>query len=94
MPPYPVRCHVPACDAEAHFKIAARWSDGTTDELKTYSLACPACLPGLLASARAKQRACRLAPGEALDPPAVYELVRGTRDRQLVRRPDLEGDIL
>jgi hypothetical protein len=88
---YPVRCYAPGCGGPAHFKIAARWSDGATDELKTYSLACPACLPTLLSDARVRRARCRLAPGESLDEPAVYELAAGARDRRLVRRPDLEG---
>ncbi|MFO0847363.1 MAG: hypothetical protein U0871_02225 [Gemmataceae bacterium] len=90
MSPYPVLCYAPGCGRPAAFKIAARWSDGVTHELKTYFLACPDCLPRLYASAKTKRAACRLAPGETLDPPAVYELTRGARDRELVHRADLE----
>jgi ribosomal protein S27AE len=90
MPPYPVRCYAPGCGAPAAYKVAARWSDGQTDELKTYALTCPRCLPGLLAAARVKRAACRLAAGETLDEPGVYELSRGGRDRVLARRPELE----
>ena len=92
MPPYPLTCYAAGCPAEAAYKVAARWSDGVTEELKTYSLACPACLPGLLRAARSKKAACRLAPGETLDDPAAFELRRGGRDRRLVRRPDLEPE--
>jgi len=91
MPPYPVLCYGPDCNRIATFKIAARWSDGTTHELKTYYLACSECLPGLVVLARAKQKTCRLAHGESLDPPAVYDLVSGSRDRNLVRRVELES---
>ncbi len=90
MQKYPVLCYAAGCGRPAQFKIAARWSDGQTHELKTYSLACDGCLTQLLASARVKQAACRLAEGETLDPPVVYELSRGARDRELVRREDLE----
>lgn len=90
MPPYPVRCYAPGCSEPAAFKVAARWSDGLTDELKTYALACPGCLPGLFAAARVKRAACRLAAGETLEEPGVYELSRGGRDGTLVRRPELE----
>jgi hypothetical protein len=75
------------------YKIAARWSDGTTHELKTYALACPACLPNLFTIAVTKRGACRLAPGESLEAPGVYELTRGARDRALTRRPDLEAQL-
>lgn len=80
--PYRVGCS--GCPAEAGFKVAARWSDGTTAELKTYALGCRECLPVLLARARVRWAACRRAEGETLDLPAVYEL--GGQ----VRRADLE----
>src|SRR5258708_4891456 len=90
MHPYPVMCYTPGCPHPAAFKIAARWSDGITDELKTYSLSCRECLPALFASARAKRAKCRLAPGETLEEPGIYELHRGGRDKVLKRRAELE----
>jgi hypothetical protein len=90
MPPYPVRCYRPGCDHLAVYKIAARWSDGVTHELKTYALACAECLPALFADSLARQAACRLAPGETLEAPGIYEMVRGRRDPELRRREDLE----
>lgn len=90
MPPYPVLCHAAGCDRPAAFKIAARWSDGLTRELKTYSLVCPDCVRAMLADARDRQRDCRLVPGESTEPVGVYELVPGQRDRELARRDDLE----
>jgi hypothetical protein len=92
MPPYPVNCS--GCGAAAVYKIAARWSDGVTGELKTYALSCASCLAAQLARSRVKQAACRLAAGETLEPPGVYELARGRRDRQLTRRTDLEAQLL
>jgi hypothetical protein len=94
MPPYPLRCHRPGCEELAVYKIAARWSDGVTQELKTYALTCPACLAECFQRSRAKQAACRLAPGETLEAPGIYELVRGRRDQQLARRADLEHPLL
>jgi hypothetical protein len=87
---YPVMCYAPRCPNLAAFKVAARWSDGVTHELKTYYLACPVCLPKLFASAVTKRAECRLAPGETLEAPGIYELSRGERDRDLNRREDLE----
>ncbi len=81
--PYPVVCSG-GCGRPAGYKVAARWSDGTTAELKTYALACRPCLPVLLATARVRWADCRRADGETLDLPAVYEL--GGQ----VRRVDLE----
>jgi hypothetical protein len=91
MPPYPICCYSPGCGRLAVYKIAACWSDGVTHELKTYALSCAECLTDWLVRSRAKQAACRLALGETLEPPGVYEMLRGQRDQQLMRRPDLEG---
>jgi hypothetical protein len=90
MPPYPVCCYRPGCGRPAVYKIAARWSDGVTHELKTYALSCEECLVEWFRMSRAKQAACRTTPGETLEPPGVYELARGRRDQQLTRRPDME----
>jgi len=89
---YPVVCSRPGCGNAAQFKIAAQWSDGTTDELKTYSFACNACLPILLPEAREKQRTCRRAPGETHGKPGIYERKDPRDPRALLRRPDLETD--
>ena len=90
MPPYPVLCTTPGCGHPAAYKIAARWSDGVTEELKTYALCCADCLGAAYRRACNKQAACRRAPGEVLEAPGVYELARGRRDRTLTRRPELE----
>jgi hypothetical protein len=90
MPSYPVLCSRPGCGRLAAYKIAARWSDGITQELKTYALTCADCLAESFRLSRAKQAACRLAPNEALEAPGIYETSRGRRDQQLARREDLE----
>ena len=90
MPPYPILCYRPGCGQPALYKIAARWSDGATQELKTYALTCATCLADSFHRSRQKQAACRLAPGETLEAPGIYELEHGRRDQQLQRRPDLE----
>ncbi len=91
MSAYPVMCTAAGCLTLAAYKVAARWSDGATAELKTYALACPACLRVLFTHAITKRATCRLAPGEALETPGVYELARGSRDATLPRRADLEA---
>src|SRR5262245_14236271 len=90
---YPILCYRPGCGKTAAYKIAARWSDGITRELKTYALSCPDCLADSYRRARQKQAACRLAPGETLEVPAIFELARGKHDQELVRREDLEKTI-
>jgi len=91
IPPYPLICYQPGCGRPARYKIAARWSDGHTEELKTYALTCEACLPAWFRRSVTRQKACRIAAGETLETPGVYELVRGHRDRELARRLDLEA---
>lgn len=93
MPSYPVFCYAPGCSRPAAYKVAACWSDGITDELKTYSLSCRECLPKMFAMAGVKRAACRLAPGETLDEPGIYELHRGGRDKMLKRTAILEREI-
>lgn len=93
MRPYPVLCTRGDCGRPAAYKIAARWSDGVTQELKTYALVCELCLPEAFRRSRDKQAVCRAAVGETLDVPGVYELARGHRDMQLVRRIDLETQL-
>ncbi len=90
MPPYPLLCYTKGCGKPAVYKIAARWSDGITAELKTYALSCPDCLAEWYRGSRAKQAACRRAPAEILEAPGIYDLERGKRDRTLHRREDLE----
>jgi hypothetical protein len=90
MPPYPVICYRPGCGEPAIYKIAALWSDGVTQELKTYALCCEQCLAELYRRGRDKQAVCRLAAGETLEAPGIFELARGRHDCQLVRRKDLE----
>ena len=94
MPPYPVLCYTPGCDREAVYKVAARWSDGVTGELKTYGLACEPCLSQCFRRAWRGRAACRLAPGESLEEPGIYRMRRGARDQQLERLADLEARIL
>jgi hypothetical protein len=93
MPPYQVLCYEPNCGQLAEYKIAARWSDGVTSELKTYGLVCPACLPKWFQQSLAKQSACRRAPKEILEAPGIYRLQRGSRDVRLERLPELEQQL-
>ena|SRR5208283_5728558 len=94
MPPYPLLCYRKGCGKPAVYKIAARWSDGVTGELKTYALSCPDCLPDWFRQSLKKQKACRKAPGEILEPPGIYQLSPGQRDRQLPRLVELEQKLL
>jgi hypothetical protein len=94
MPSYPVMCYTKGCPERAIYKIATRWTDGITSELKTYSLSCEACLKNAFLDARKRRQACRLTVGESLEIPSIYRLSDGTRDRELTRLPETEEAIL
>lgn len=91
MPAYAVICYSAGCGRAARYKVAARWSDGQTCELKTYAIGCESCIVAQWNDAKRRRLGCRLIPGETLEEPCIYELVRGSRDRTLVRRNDLES---
>jgi hypothetical protein len=88
---YPIRCTHKGCARLAVYKIAALWSDGATEELKTYALCCAECLPVLFRLSVKKNAACVRARGEFLEKPGIYRLSAGQRDRQLERCPELES---
>jgi hypothetical protein len=94
MPPYPIYCYQKGCGKPAEYKIASRWSDGATHELKTYALCCSECLPAFFHQSRVKNAACRRAPGETLGAPEIYALQRGVRDLEISRRPELEQQLI
>jgi hypothetical protein len=90
MPAYPIYCYRNGCEKLAEYKIAARWSDGVTEELKTYALSCSACLADWYRRSREKQAACRRAKGEVLEAPGIYHLEHGQRDQKLRRLTEAE----
>lgn len=93
MPPYPIYCSNPECKNLAAYKIAAQWTNGLDRDLKTYGLVCDACLPSWFLSARQRHQQCRLAPGESLEAPAIFQLNPHHADRNLTRRQDLETSV-
>lgn len=91
---YTVLCTALHCKNRAEYKIAARWSDGITAELKTYGLVCATCLPQAFRDSLRKQAACRRAPKEILERPGIYRLEPGKGDLELERLLDLEDQLL
>jgi hypothetical protein len=85
-PPYtfPPHCERPDCPG-AKYKIGAEWSYGSHNELKNYGLACDACLPERIETARRQHALVKPAEDEGIGPLAVYGLVVNTRDRDLPR---------
>ena len=93
MPPYPLTCTTRDCGRLAVYKIAARWSDGYTHELKTYALSCEECLRDWFRVSRAKHAACKRASNETLEEPGIWALARGSRDVGLERLTELEQEL-
>ncbi len=93
MPSYLIRCYEPGCGRPAVYKIAARWSDGITAELKTYGLTCEEHLRAWFIRSRSRQAGCRRSKNEILDPPGIFLLERGARDAGLTRLAHLEEQI-
>jgi len=87
---YPIRCSASDCAELAEFKIAAGWSDGTTQELKSYGFACHAHLEQAYRRAAESRARCRLTEGETLQSLGVYRLHYGRRDRELERLCELD----
>jgi hypothetical protein len=94
MPSYPIYCQSKGCKNLAVYKIAGRWSDGLQSELKTYALSCADCLRDWYTKGLVKQKACRPAPAETLEPPGIYHMERGRRDQNLQRLEELEKELV
>jgi hypothetical protein len=85
-----VRCSEPDCSEPACYKIAAPWTDGRFNELKTYGFACAAHLPDVLRSAEVRWLDYEPVRGEAVHPIAIYRYEPGKRDSELQRDSDIE----
>jgi hypothetical protein len=67
------------------YKIAAAWSDGTSQELKNFGLACDLHRELQLTAARTRYQALRHSDGESVGPVELYVLRTGCRDIELTR---------
>jgi hypothetical protein len=89
--PYVVRCSEPGCSAPAEYKIAARWTDGTLVELKSYAFACEKHREPLLERSRERRAQCHLSEGEQLDPVVAYSFTPGKLDSEMLGAADNDG---
>ena len=85
-----VSCSHPDCREPAAYKVAARWSDGRTAELKTYGFSCSEHLERVFRDSEQRRLDYPLSPGEAIEEIAIYRYETGKRDRQLQRLWGLE----
>jgi hypothetical protein len=84
---YPIACQ--CCGAPARHKIASRWTDGHTSELKTYGLVCSECVSDSLAEARKRRQECRTAPDEQIDVPEIFDLAPGKPSKLSANQPNI-----
>lgn len=82
---YQPTCSMRGCEEPARYKVAAPWSDGTSHELKNYGLACEAHREAQTARARTALAGLNLAEGERVGEVALYRLVPGQRDVELLK---------
>ena len=87
-----VCCTIEGCSEPASYKIAARWSDGSFAELKTYGFACSEHLGPVFREAERRQQGYRPSPNEPIEELAIYRYEAGKRDRQLQRLWGLEDN--
>ena len=88
---YTVRCGVPDCEGEARYKVAARWSDGRFNELKTYGHACAEHAGEIFRAAEQRRALCPNVPGETVGETALYRSDDGWLSRRLTREESLEA---
>ncbi len=85
-----VLCSHSCCFEPAAYKVAARWSDGSFSELKTYGFACSQHLGDVFQDAEDRRPDYALGPSEVIEEIAIYRFEPGRRDRQLERLWGLE----
>lgn len=90
MPKTFVGCSVAECDEPAQYKIAAPWSDGSFNELKTFGHACADHLGEVFRDAQDRQQDYIPSPAETVEEIGIYKYEQDRRDRQLQRLWGLE----
>jgi hypothetical protein len=84
----PVHCGTPGCAADAEYKIAAPWSAGRWNELKTYGLACGAHYAQSYKDALRRRKIQPPSAEEVVGEIGVYRFERGKPDKQLKQVPN------
>jgi hypothetical protein len=82
---YCPKCSAPGCKEPAIYKVGAVWSDGSSNELKNYGLACEVHRSAQVQRAVEHHNGLKLADGERVGPVSLYVLAPGRRDTQLAQ---------
>jgi hypothetical protein len=85
-----VTCLSPRCGKTAEYKIAAPWSSGHFNELKSYGLFCADHLSGAFGNALKRSHSYQASPDESVGEVGVYAYEKGKHDRELSRVKELE----
>jgi hypothetical protein len=80
-----VPCGASGCGSDAEYKIAANWSAGRFNELKTYGLACEAHYAQAYRDALRRRKIHPPSAEEAQGEIGVYRYEKGKSDKSLVQ---------
>jgi len=84
----PVHCGMPGCASNAEYKIAATWSAGRWNELKTYGLACEAHHVQTYKDALRRRKIHPPSVEELVGEISVYRYEKGKSDKSLEKVPN------
>jgi hypothetical protein len=88
-----VVCGRAQCGKTATYKIAAPWSAGRFNELKSYGLACSEHYNDVYREAQRRSKLHHMSPEESVGEIGVYRYEKGKLDRQLERLVGAEGKL-
>ncbi len=85
-----VSCGAPGCAGDAEYKIAATWSAGRFNELKTYGLACESHYAQTYRDALRRRKIHPPSAEELQGEIGVYHYEKGKPDKELeqIKNPD------
>jgi hypothetical protein len=86
-----VHCGRPQCGKPASYKIAAPWSAGRFNELKSYGLACADHYREAFRDAQRRSKLHQMSPEETVGEIGIYRYEKGKLDRQLERLGGIEA---
>ncbi len=87
-----VCCSDPSCTEPAVYKIAAPWSNGVFNELKSFGFACADHLGPVFKQAESRRKVYHPTEAETVGVIGIYKYEPGKRDRQLQRLSGLENN--
>jgi hypothetical protein len=88
-----VACNKAKCGKPAAYKIAAPWSHGSFNELKSYGLACSDHFGDAFREAQRRSKLHAPSVEETVGEIGIYNYEKGKRDKELERLGGLEASL-